>query len=385
MLHHYLYHMTNSMHGFYQVGQEKFNSKILALMEATRKKENVSWNFHEDVWSKYDMSVATNLDLEKLYLQRAQQLRSTYDYLILSYSGGSDSWYILNTFIENNIHLDEVYIRWPIKAIESNRVVYTPNKDDYSAHNALSEWDFVIKQDLEMIRQKIPNTKITIYDWTDDVNSEITESEFFITNHFISLWNIKRFVTQGFLEKKMLDIGKKVGVMFGIDKPIIYQENNKCYMRFIDHLVALAFSDGWRESKVEYFYWSPDMPEIAITQAQCVYRWMKTQHKNLTNILKINNKFLNYRFYNDIAKMICFPKYDLTKFQVDKPTSILYSEKESWACKLPEYSRALDAWKWHVDQYFKLIDNRYLDIRDGVVHSLKPINSKSYYLGRLDE
>lgn len=373
----------NLMHGYYKVGQKQFAYKIMALIEASKTNESVEWIFHDNVWDHAFKTIKPNLNLDQLYKQRAQQLRDQYDYLICSYSGGSDSWTIVNTFLKHNIFLDEIYIRWPMKAIKGSKIIYTPNTNDRSAANSLSEWDFVIEKDIEIFKEKSPKTKITIYDWTEDVNSEILESEFFVTNHFLSLWNIKRFVTQGNLETKMLDSGKKVGVIFGIDKPILKYYNNGLHMNFIDHMVALAFSDGWKESKVEYFYWTPDMPEIVVSQCKKIFDWIKSKPAAL-EIIKKSNTWLNDRLYNDMIKSICFPEYDLNKFQVDKPTSILYSEKEEWAFKLPEYERAIDKWKWHSDQYFKLINPNLLDVRDNVIHGLRPIRSRSYHVGDIN-
>ena len=367
------------MHGYYQVGNKNFEHKLMALIEASNTKQNVKWIFHDQVWEHAFKTIKPNLNLDEVYRERAQQLRDKYDYLICSYSGGSDSWTIVNTFLKHNIFLDEIYIRWPLKAVKGSRVIYTPNTIDTTAANSLSEWDFVIEKDIEIFQKVMPKTKITIYDWTEDINKEILESEFFVTNHFLSVWNIKRFVTQGNLETKMLDKGRKVGVIFGIDKPILKYHNNALYMNFLDHMVALAFSDGWKESSVEYFYWSPDMPKIIISQCAKIVNHLK-QNKALLHIVKNSNSWINYRFYNDMIKYICFPEYDRNKFQVDKPSSILYSEKEEWAFNLPEYKLAVDKWKWHSDQYFKLIDDRFLDIRNGIIHSLIAFKSKSYHI-----
>lgn len=368
---------TDPMQGYYLVGEQRFDNKTLAFIEATRTKQPIRWVFHDDVWAAFPTTKPIFTPLKELYKRRAQQLRDKYDYLVLSYSGGSDSWTILNTFIENGLFIDELYIRWPLKAVKGSKLLYTPNNVDFTAANSLSEWDYVIEQDLEWVRKVSPHTKITIYDWTEDVASGITENDFFITNHFISLWNIKRFVTQGDLEKKMLDLGRRVGVIFGIDKPLIADEPDGCYMYFFDHAVGLAFSDGWRESQVEYFYWTPDMPEIVVAQAQHVARRVLRQPE-LFSVIRKSRSHLNLRYYNDLVKSICFPDYDLNKFQVDKPTSILYSEKENWAFQLPEYRRAIQNWTWHLDQYLRLIDPKFLDVRDGVVHSLKPMISRKY-------
>jgi diphthamide synthase (EF-2-diphthine--ammonia ligase) len=100
-------------------------------------------------------------------------LRDKYDYLILYYSGGSDSWTVLNTFLENNIKLDCVYVRWPFKAENS----YTPNTVNQTAYNFMSEWDFVIKKDLEWLAQEHPEIRIETADWMEGVTADCTTRE----------------------------------------------------------------------------------------------------------------------------------------------------------------------------------------------------------------
>lgn len=46
--------------------------------------------------------------MKELSKQRAQHIRDTYDYIILYHSGGSDSTTVLNSFLDNNIFIDEI-------------------------------------------------------------------------------------------------------------------------------------------------------------------------------------------------------------------------------------------------------------------------------------
>lgn len=48
--------------------------------------------------------------LSVLYKKRAQQIRDTYDYIVLYFSGGSDSITMLNAFMQNGIEIDEVVV-----------------------------------------------------------------------------------------------------------------------------------------------------------------------------------------------------------------------------------------------------------------------------------
>ena len=108
----YLYHNK----GIYNCNGKNFHNKIEAIFEANRSDKHVTWDYHDLIFKNYNWSIDPPIGLEELYKQRALQLREAYDHIVLFYSGGVDSWYILNTFIKNNIHLDEIYMYGPFEA-----------------------------------------------------------------------------------------------------------------------------------------------------------------------------------------------------------------------------------------------------------------------------
>ena len=89
---------------YYVVGNFATPSKF----EALQKSGNIKFHFHDEVFSQQDWTVEPTESLDDLYRQRAEQLRSQYEYLILGFSGGADSTTIFDAFVKNNIHLDEV-------------------------------------------------------------------------------------------------------------------------------------------------------------------------------------------------------------------------------------------------------------------------------------
>ena len=95
----YLYHNK----GIYTSNGKFFYNKIDAILEANASGKWVEWDYHDAIFSQSKWDSNPPIELEDLYLQRALQLREAYDHLVLFYSGGVDSWYILNTFIKNNI------------------------------------------------------------------------------------------------------------------------------------------------------------------------------------------------------------------------------------------------------------------------------------------
>ena len=93
-------------YGYYNVGDLFFRNKSAALTYASRTNQSITWDFNFDIFKAQSTKPRLNISLGELYRQRAQQIRDTYDYVILSYSGGSDSDTILKAFVDNNILLD---------------------------------------------------------------------------------------------------------------------------------------------------------------------------------------------------------------------------------------------------------------------------------------
>ena len=94
--------------GFYQVGNRTTFSKIEAIEWQQQLKFFPQWNFNEDIFSSYNWKIEPIETLDELYARRARQIRDTYDYVVVCYSGGADSSNVLDTFVKNNIHVDEV-------------------------------------------------------------------------------------------------------------------------------------------------------------------------------------------------------------------------------------------------------------------------------------
>ncbi len=117
-----IYNHNLNDYGWYEVGHQKYYSKIQALFAAQSSKQPIRYNCNDALFSQHRWDIEPVETLETLYAQRAEQIRNSYDYLILHFSGGTDSANIMETFIRNNIHLDEVCIRGSIsQAAKKNR------------------------------------------------------------------------------------------------------------------------------------------------------------------------------------------------------------------------------------------------------------------------
>lgn len=316
--------MTNNIRnpqlGYWQVGDRKFIDKTTALLESTQTKHHIQWIFNDQEFSKHNWKVEPQDTLETLYAQRARQLRETYDYLILSFSGGSDSVNILRTFLKNHIHLDEIVIQWPHKAAAN---LYTPNTQDIGQDNWLSEWDFTVRPQLQWLATFHPEIRITVYDYTDDmtnyVKSSMNDTWYLERNTYSPFGHIRHDAIRN-IGLKRLENNQKVGYIYGVEKPKMMYKDNRYYVYFIDLLsgrVALPQYLNIDDCVMEFFYWSPRCVPLMIKQAHVIKRFMEANtacRSLITGHVKDGDAITKYQ---DLIEPLIYPGHVET-FQVSK-------------------------------------------------------------------
>lgn len=364
--------------GHYTVGTKRFLYKIDAIRESTISKIPVKWNFHDTVYSKMDWTKPNRVDMRTLYKRRALQLRDSYDYLILYFSNGSDSQTILKTFLNNNIRLDEVFVRWPVKLAERIGA-----KFDTSPENLYSEWFFTIKPALEWLKNNHPSVKITIHDWTDDastLHNKLNDDTLVkqTNTHYINYGTYLRQIHNN--EFKRLDSGESIGSIFGIEKPFLCKNGNDVYCYFIDK--TMAAGGDFYTKVVEPFFWTPDMPEIVMEQAHLLLDHMKLNPK-LFDLIEMNNLTdqTNRNLYEEFVKQIIYPDYDLNTFQTDKHIGIL-SKNDLPLLNSNELTQSVGKWKSMVKNLLNGVDQEYLHI-SGEHTSFKTLSSQLYKIATL--
>ena len=103
--------LNNPYYNYYVVNSMQYATKLFAKMAAGQE-HGVSWELpcFDAALSKVNLLEEPVQSLDYFYIKRAEQLRNSYDYLILHYSGGHDSHQILETFMLNGIFIDEILI-----------------------------------------------------------------------------------------------------------------------------------------------------------------------------------------------------------------------------------------------------------------------------------
>lgn len=372
--------------GYYSVGAEQFTNRFYAMIKATETNSELYWHYYDEVFDKVDPGKTHNLPLRELYKQRAQQLREKYDYLILNYSGGSDSWNILHTFLANNIKLDCIFTHHPFKF----EGMYTPNTIDRSNYNHYSEWDIVAKKDLEWISKNHPSIRIETGDWTDNLSDSWINDDVFSSTLGAMPTVTRSLKAKCFCkaERELVGAGKTVGSIYGVDKPYVVEKDNKCFYYFMDRSF-MALSNPENPDGVEYFYMTPDFPELAAAQSYRVFSWFSA-NPEFRYVLRPGKRFLprdqfhkECNQYMDIVKSIIYPDWDGSRFQTEKqwnePSPQLYGVRplDTVHLVVPEILSSCAAWKYYWKDYASRIDSKFLLGPDDAGY----IGSRWYYLG----
>jgi hypothetical protein len=368
---------ANSKLGVYTVGDQKYHNKIQALIEASKSGAHPHWDFNEAKFSKYNWGIEPSQDIRSLYRQRAQQIRDQYDYIILNLSGGSDSATVLYSFINNGIFVDEVIVRHPESGLKDLKATTNTN----IAENAYSEWEYAAKPLLAWLKNKSPATKITVHDYAKDLLDPDYDLDWvFVGRDYLHPGIIKRYAYDLHEHKNVYEKNARVCVLFGIDKPRICIDKGAYWLYFLDIQANTAVSEVKEFDNIttEYFYWSPDLPELVIKQCHMIANWFEQPGNSaLKTILRWPNHDISQRTtYEMIVKSIIYPDYDFTTFQTIKPNSSFKTEIDSWFYKNYQGTHAHHIWTAGLDFIKQNINDRWFnhkfDQQDGFMGFISP-------------
>ena len=365
-------------YGYWETNGLKFENKVQALIYASQIGTKVKFVYHDNIWKNFDRSVLGKVSLNQLYKERAQQLRDSYDYLILYYSGGADSHNVLMSFINNNIKLDEISVKWPKPLVDGK--LYTANTKDNTARNIWSEWDYTIKPSLDWLKVNHPDIKITIKDYTEKITIKSIESTLEISNH------TRAGLLQSFTTFDNNITKRKTGHIFGIDKPSLTYLNDNLYMFFNDLSTTMLYADKPDDADpndIECFYWTPDMPVLAFEMAYQVGEYFNI-NKDKRKFLSFDNQFLMIQFQNNVCKSICYDTWNHTKFQADKPVSATRQDKWFWFFECEEFKLLRDAFISNTINLTSKIDRNHLNNFNSSAPGFKTLISDLYFVRKID-
>lgn len=342
---------SSNRFGHYMVGNKMFLQKHAALLESHDVSKRMQYIYNDDVFNKYDWTSEPepSVSLREFYRRRAQQIRDQYDYVVLAYSGGPDSTNILDSFLNNNIKIDEI--------VNFNSYAKT-QQVDYTIHNA--DYVYNVKPKIEELQKSAFGSaiKITILDEIDLVDKIWKECADRDTSHILfgAQWFPSIPLIRGGWIKHVKHIwnkivnGDKVCVIIGADKPIMVvdKSTNKYFSVFCDILscdiAAMVHYDPDMGGKnvFEFFYNTPDQPDLTIKQLHTLKNYIQTlkssDHFELSSVydqinsrppLRCESKHFSGSLKYDLYHKTIYPAWK-PNFITPKETMLGTRPRDNW-------------------------------------------------------
>jgi len=328
--------------GRYTVGNKKFTDKLQAILYSKEVGGDITWDFHDDLFNAFDWTVEPTESLLSLYALRAKQIREEYDYVIVMASGGGDSTNVIYSFLNNGIKIDEIIASAPLSGLSN----WDHNEKITNTQNTISETYYAQLPLLREISDKYTNVKITINDYFEEILDYNCDEWLYSSADFIHPTTVARYSLRKIPHiRNLVESGKKIGVVYGIDKPFIAINKDRNYYTVInDRAINVprdALESQYTNIENVLFYYSPLLPQLMIKQAHIVSKYINLienfNTKNLVRDLSISSTYIensirNSHYQRAIIPAI-YPEYKY-KFQAMKPISTIGAEHDEWFYKL---------------------------------------------------
>lgn len=383
-------YLSKDKFGFYQIDDFKSYSKVETIEAARRinKTNKVHWNFNDLEFSNYNWKIEPVESIKQLYQRRARQIRERYDYVVLWWSGGADSYTMLKAFVDEGLFVDELAT--------------------FHNHTGDGNWDSYLNSEVkqvaipvaEKILENSPNTKFRLidhFDYQPDLyNVDDNKFDFLYKANAVFSPNqlARRYIREK--EKDYLDLfaqGKKVCFVWGMDKPRIYQIDGKYAIRFLDIVdnavnpVTQTLNRPWEND--EFFFWSPDACDLLCKQGHVIMKylknvpqqdidagWITTKHNVLGSTL-INGKI--YYLTNNGAHRLIYPDWDTNTYSSGKHDLLLmWSPRDEWFLK-DEHSDHRRIYTNGLEKLKQIVGPEWTSMK-GIMHGLVRSPSKPYFL-----
>ncbi len=395
--------MNKDIHGYYVVNNQKFHSKVQALICASellnRINEKISessfkiedpkilikWNFNDEIFQAYNWKIEPEEDLDTLYHRRALQLRQKYDHIIVYYSGGSDSHNMIMSFLNQNLFIDEIIVHHVNSGIKILENLEMSNVD--ARIQPLTETKLQLFPRLKEISSLSPKTKIKIFDTTNHTIENFSNKQdgswvLNVREELNPIDSAKYNFIQFDNYKKIVEKNTKIGILVGLDKPKIRINNEKIYLCFVDRVynINLFYQEleKYSNSQVEFFYSSPDACELICKQSHELKKWVLSSKNNIKILtdnhgvdhsiyLKVKEKIetlnrISRLFFEENARSILYPTtWKKDWFQAKKSTLNWNSEADFWFhSRFDSNSLQGSCWKNSIKYIREKIDEKLL-------------------------
>jgi hypothetical protein len=329
-----------------------FNNKQSLLLHASQHGGKIQYHYNDHVFSQFDWSIEPTQTLSELYAERARSLRDQYDYIVIMFSGGSDSTTVIESFLNAGIHIDEVisYGGW-----------------NHKIDRDTDAWNVeVLKGGRSIIeRLKEHDVKFTMLNLLDSFDQVYQSNEWVLTSdHSMTIWTdfLQHTIFQLDHTNKLIEKGKKVCYVWGIEKPTLCVYQNDYYVVFPDWLYAC-----WRYDKtiqqghqVEFFFSDVACANIISKQCHTIINHLESRmyKSQIANFLMGGGGYTQEDVRNLILEL-CYPNWKKDTFTLGKHSNYLWSLKWQSFYHLAQDTSQYQTWVGGVTDVLQSINPKY--------------------------
>jgi hypothetical protein len=293
-------------------------SKIEAIESVQNLGGHITWHFNDEVFGSYNWQKPIAEDISEIYHRRAQQIRDQYKKVVVMYSGGFDSHNMLMSFLDNGIKVDAVCTFY-------NSLSQDP--DDY----IMVEWYAQTWPKIQALQNKYPGLEFFRMDTSYNSMSM-----------FDTHWEDWLYLSKGMLNPSSIGLSHlhkwlpghlqsdSTCLLFGVDKPRLRFKDNEFRFFFLDCMFRPPITE---DSKIEYFYWSPAMPEMIIKQAQIAKKYWQENPDQMQSHKKNKHDtrvgiMLDHE--HESVQRLVYPHCAVGTYLTWQPKDFLLLERDWW-------------------------------------------------------
>lgn len=371
-------------YGYYlSSDKKKFYNKLECILHCKAHGLEFSWCFNNDYFDLIDWSVEPKSSIQDLYAQRAQEIRNKYDYLVLHLSGGHDSGNILQTFAVNDIKLDEVVTRGPFSdSIQDSTV--------RSAKNTYAEIGLAAVPAAKIFKEQYqPDLKITSVETKQLAVDIMRDNPAWFEEYNNLDPGMLVLATPNCLDQrytKMVDQGKTVAHITGMEKPRFFRRGNSLHMIFDDE--NLNRQNPLRNNNsnynfIEHFYWAPSTGELLCKQGHLVLTALNRMQNGKSHADKLLMNWSSRNIQDWLAGVI-YPKRFFPHWDCEKSSHGFLREWDSWFHR-DENSDFYRIWRQGMQYMNSVVPVNEMRGNNMCVSGVKPKFSIGRYLGEISD
>jgi len=258
---------------FYEVLGRDFNVSTLNAItawEAITAKKNAGqlagyklW-LNEDVYDKVNWTLPPVESISSLEESHARYLRQKYDYVRVMYSGGSDSYSVVEAFLRAGQKIDEI-LTYTLDT------VYSDNPVSSDKIRVRYEWLVALYKKYNVEMPKVTNYKVS----PSDLSNYYTDRYYYNHPGYCG--------SRAYNFNQMSELAKffplpnvpNVGTIFGLEKPRFIFENGHVFFANVDLVVLSGYTEDYA---VEWFYLNDATPELIKAQLWSVLNFALIHH-----------------------------------------------------------------------------------------------------------